>query len=83
MSYYALHLARAWRWIYVVCGVLALYLNVFVAVVQAFRKVSALNALAPTQKEPPFPGFQVVVMTLFVVLDIFAVRTFNTRVATA
>src|ERR1700689_2588714 len=44
---YALHLANAWRWIYVVCAVLALYLNSFVAVVQSFLKVPALKALAP------------------------------------
>jgi len=29
LARYALRLAHAWRWIYVVCAVLALYLNVF------------------------------------------------------
>src|SRR5713226_7035626 len=51
---YAFHLAGAWRWIYVVGTVVALYLNVFVALVQAFQKVPALKAMAPTQSEPPF-----------------------------
>src|SRR5438552_13960372 len=38
LALYALHLAGAWRWIYVVSAVMALYLNVFVGVVQAFQK---------------------------------------------
>ena len=81
---YALHLGGAWRWIYVVCAVLALYLNCFVAVVQSFLKVPALKALAPTQKEPPFLIAQLAVMTIFVVLGILAVKKFRVgRVATA
>src|ERR1051325_11134024 len=51
---YGRHLAGAWRWIYVVSAVVALYFNVFVFVVQAFLKVPSLKALAPTQSEPPF-----------------------------
>jgi hypothetical protein len=47
-------LAGAWRVIYVITALLALYLNVFVCVIQAFQKVSFLQALAPTQSEPPF-----------------------------
>src|SRR3981189_1247468 len=48
---YGLRLRGAWRPVYAVCAVLALYLNVFVGVVQAFLKVSALHALAPQQTE--------------------------------
>ena len=36
---YVFHLAGSWRWVYVVAAVISLYLNVFVAVVQAFEKV--------------------------------------------
>src|SRR5437879_12160188 len=46
LARYALHLTGAWRRIYVISAVAALYLNVFVAVVQAFLKVPALHALA-------------------------------------
>src|SRR6185295_20006221 len=46
---YLFHLAGAWRWIYVVTAVASLYLNVFVAVVQSFQKLSFLQPLAPTQ----------------------------------
>jgi hypothetical protein len=38
---YVFHLARAWRWIYVVTAAVALYLNVFVLIVQLFEKVPA------------------------------------------
>jgi|SRR5271166_1089457 len=74
---YGLHLSGAWRAIYVVCAVLALYLNVFVLVAQIFMKVPAAHALAPTQKEPPFLVAQLVVMAIFVVLGILAVKKFH------
>jgi len=74
---YLLHMAGVWRPIYVVSAVLALYLNVFVLVAQIFMKVPAAHALAPTQKEPPFLIAQVVVMVIFVVLGIFAVKKFR------
>ncbi|MGB6990603.1 MAG: hypothetical protein WBD89_15300 [Candidatus Sulfotelmatobacter sp.] len=74
---YALRLAGAWRAIYVVSAVLALYLNVFVLVAQIFMKVPAAHALAPTQKEPPFLIAQVVVMVIFVGLGFFAVKKFR------
>ena len=63
------------------CGVIgvvaALYLNCFVAVVQAFQKIPAINALAPTQSEPPFLVAQVVVMVIFIALGILAVKKFH------
>jgi len=81
---YLFRLAGAWRWIYVVGAVVALYLNVFVLVAQLFMKVPALHALAPTQKEPPFLIAQLAVMSIFIVLGIFAVKRFHgERVATA
>jgi hypothetical protein len=71
---YGLHLAGAWRRIYVVCAAVALYLNVFVGVVQAFLKVPALAAMAPKQTEPPFVVTQLVVLALFIALTIVAVK---------
>ena len=50
---YGAHLSGAWRWIYLVTATIALYLNVFVLIVQGFIKIPALNALAPTQAEGP------------------------------
>jgi hypothetical protein len=55
----------------------ALYLNVFVAVAQSFMKIPAVHALAPTQKEPPFLIAQLVVMAIFAVIGIFAVKKFR------
>jgi hypothetical protein len=76
-------LAGAWRWIYVVSAMIALYLNVFVGVVQAFEKVPALKALAPTQTEPPFKLTQFVVLALFVVLTVVAAIRFHPEPARA
>ena len=73
---YVFHLAGAWRWIYVVGAATALYLNVLVLIVQAFLKVPALNALAPTQKEPPFLVAQLVLLLVFVGLTILTAKRF-------
>ncbi len=69
---YGRHLAGAWRRVYAVNAVIALYLNVFVLVAQLFDKVPALKAMAPTKSEPPFKVAQLVVLLLFVVLGVFA-----------
>ena len=74
---YSLHLKGAWRSIYVVTAMMALYLNVFVLVVQSFMKVPAVHALAPTQKEPPFLVVQLLVLAIFIGLSIFAVKGFR------
>ena len=74
---YPCQLAGRWRWIYVVTAMIALYLNVFVAIVQAFEKAPVLKVLAPTQSEPPFKLTQLVVLALFVVLTIVGVIRFR------
>lgn len=80
VAIFALHerqLAGSWRWIYVVGAVLALYLNVFVGVVQAFQKLPFLASLASTQSEPPFVVAQVVVLVIFIALGVLAIRSFH------
>jgi len=74
---YPRQLAGAWRRTYAVTAMIALYLNVFVGVVQAFQKLPALAALAPTQSEPPFLVAQLAVLAVFVLLGIVAVRQFH------
>ena len=74
---YRHRLARAWRWVYVVASMVVLYLNVFVLVVQAFRRVPPLKALAPTQSEPPFAIGQLTVLLLFVALTVLAAIRFR------
>ena len=59
------HLDGAWRKVFVVGSVVALYLNVFVLVTQLFRKVPAMIVLAPTQKEPPFAVTHLLVLAMF------------------
>jgi hypothetical protein len=81
VALYSFHLAGAWRRIYAVCAVIALYLNVFVLVVQAFEKVPPLRALAPTQSEPPFAIAQLLVLALFVALGIAAAKKFRKGLA--
>jgi hypothetical protein len=77
LARYPFRLAGAWRLAYVVCAALALYLNVFVGVVQAFLKVPALRAMAPKQTEPPFVVAQSVVLVSFLVLGIVAAIRFR------
>jgi uncharacterized membrane protein SirB2 len=50
-----------------------------VGVVQAFQKIPALHALAPTQKEPPFLVAQLLVLALFVVIAAIALKRFPAR----
>jgi uncharacterized membrane protein SirB2 len=80
---YARHLVGAWRSTYVVSAVLALFLNVFVLVAQIFMKVPAVHALAPTRTEPPFLVAQLLVLAVFIVLGIFAVKRFRIDPAAA
>lgn len=70
---YGFHLAGVWRPIYVIAAMMALYLNLFVLVVQLFRRVPALSALAPTQAEPPFAIAQLLVLAAFVGLTVASV----------
>ena len=77
MALYVQHLSGAWRWIYVVTALTALYFNVFVLIVQSFQKLPALQKLAPTQSEPPFSITQGVALLAFVVLGTMAARRFR------
>jgi hypothetical protein len=70
-------LEGGWRTTYVVTAVAALYLNVFVLVVQLFVKTPALAQLAPTQQEAPFAVTQALVFALFVWIGWAAVRGFR------
>ena len=74
---YAFGFAGRWRLTYVLCVVLATYLDAFVAVVQTFQKVPAVNALAPTQSEPPFAIAQGALLVVFVILAVLVARRFR------
>ena len=76
---YVMKLSGAWRWIYTLTAMIALYLNVFVLVIQSFLKIGPLHALAPSvpPSEPPFAVVQGIVLVFFVVAIIGAVRRFR------
>jgi hypothetical protein len=77
LARYRFRLAGGWRRTYAITAVLALYLNVFVLIVQSFEKISALKALAPTQSEPPFQITQLVALVIFGALAILAAMKFR------
>jgi hypothetical protein len=74
---YSFRLKDSWRWVYVVTALFALYLNVFVLVVQAFLKVPPLKALAPTGSEPPFLVAQAIVLAFFLYVGTRAAMRFR------
>jgi hypothetical protein len=79
IALYGMKLSGAWRSVYVVTAMTSLYLNIFVLIIQAFLKVPALHALAPSvpPSEPPFAILQGIVLVFFVIVIIGAVRRFR------
>jgi len=75
------HLTGAWRGVYVVGTVLALYLNAFVLLGQLFLRLPTLIVAAPTQTEPPFLVTQLIVLALFVWLGKAALKGFRAESA--
>jgi len=81
---YVRQLAGCWGRIYVIAAVFALYLNVFVLIVQLFQKIPVLKKIAPTQNDPPFKLTQLLVLVLFLVLSaLAAVRSHRGAISTA
>ena len=79
IALYGTKLSGAWRWIYVLTALVSLYLNVFVLAIQSFLKIPALTALAPGNPPsgPVFGVVQGVVLVLFVLFTIGAIRRFR------
>jgi hypothetical protein len=73
---YGRHLAGRWRTAYAVTATLALYLNVFVLVIQSFIKIPALHALTPSipPAGPLFGAVQGMVLIVFIVAGWRAVK---------
>jgi len=74
---YSKKLVGGWSRAFAATSVLALYLNVFVFIVQLFQKVPSLHSLAPTQSEPPFKITQLVFLVVFLALTILAAKKFR------
>jgi hypothetical protein len=77
VALYARHMSGLWRPVYIGCAVAALYLNVFVAVVQSFQKLPFAHMLAPTQSEPPFLVTQLIVLVAAIVVGFLIIRRFH------
>jgi hypothetical protein len=79
IALYAMHLAGAWRWIYLVTALVSLYLNVFVLVIQSFLKIPALHEIAPGNPPagPVFAVIQGIVLVFFVVMIVRVWRRFH------
>ncbi len=74
---YSFHMLKAWRWVYIVGTVAALYFNSFVLVVQSFLKIPSLHVLAPTGAGLPFSLTQAGVLAFYVVAGALALRGFR------
>jgi hypothetical protein len=74
LALYRYRLAEPWRQVYTIGAATALYLNVFIAVLQAFGKVSILRPLAPSFAAPPLVATQLVVLAIFIALLLLAAR---------
>jgi hypothetical protein len=74
---YSRQLSGRWRAAYVITAIFSQYLNVFVLIFQAFLKLPPLQALAPTQTEPPFAIIQAMNLVAFLVLGYLATKRFQ------
>ena len=74
---YSRRLLGAWRWVYAVCILIALYFNVHAAVKQAFAKIDALHRYAPSGTEPPITAAQGLVLLVFLLVGFIAAKRFR------
>ena len=74
LALYRLNLKGWARLIYVVTGMIALWFNIFVLIIQSFQKIPFLNAFAPTGSEPPFAVVQAVALVGSIILGYLAYR---------
>jgi hypothetical protein len=72
-------LTGVWRSIFAWSMTLVLYLNIVVAVTQAFKRISLFKPPIPSQFDLPFITTQSVVLAIFVVLGIVAVKRFRNK----
>jgi len=73
------HLSGVWHSIFALTITTVLYLNVVVAIDQAFEQMLRFTRLAPAQFELTSGATQCVVMVVFAVIGIVAVKRFHDR----
>ena len=81
MAWYGRKLAGRAATVYAITATAALYLNLFVLVVQSLLKVPALNALAPTGTEGPFVASQGALLLAAILFGTLAVKASRRPVA--
>jgi hypothetical protein len=74
LARYKYAMADGWRKTYIISASAALFFNVFVLIVQSFKKIPELVALNLTE---PFLPIQLPVLAAFVVLTYVAVKKFQ------
>lgn len=80
-AWYARKLAGRTATVYAITATAALYLNLFVLVVQSFLKVPALNALAPNGTEGPFVAAQGALLLAAILFGYLAVKASRRPIA--
>jgi hypothetical protein len=82
LARYRFRMEGAWRTVYIVTAITNVYLLAFVGVAQAFLKVPALQAIAPTGAEATFAVTQLFVLIVFAALTVAAAVLFRPALAT-
>jgi hypothetical protein len=78
-AWHKFHLTGVWRSIFALSTTLVLYLNIVVAITQAFKQISLFKAPIEADFDLPFIATQSVVLTIFAVLGLIAVKRFRHR----
>jgi hypothetical protein len=81
LALYRHRLAGRWRWVYLAGATTVLYLNAFIAVWQAFGKITVLHLLAPTPSAPSFLVAHLVVLAICIALGVLAMKRFHPALA--
>ena len=71
-------MSKSLRGLYVLGVSTALFFNVFVLIVQSFRKIAFLKSIAPTQASPVFGITQLAALVVIILLAVTAWRRFRT-----
>jgi hypothetical protein len=71
------HFAGVWSSIFVVSIPIVVYLDVLAVIVQVFKHIPSLMALAPTLSESPFHATEFVVLMPFAIYAIVAAKRFH------
>jgi len=71
------HFAGVWSSIFVTSIPIVLYLDVLAVIVQVFKRIPSLVALAPTLSESPFLVTQFVVLMPFAMYSAVAAKRFH------